>query len=304
MNIRIGTRGSALALAQTNLIIKELKNLYPDITIETTIIKTTGDTILDTKLAAIGGKGLFVKEIEEALLENTIDIAVHSMKDLPGIMPDGLMIGAIQKRERYEDVLITHNKCLFSELPLHGTLGTSSLRRQAQILAKRPDLTIKNLRGNVDTRIRKLHRKEYDGIVIAYAGLARLRLTHEITEILEWMLPAPCQGAVGIECRQDDIKIISLIQQLDHHTTRIAIEAERAFLTRIGGGCEIPMAALATITNETELHIRGLVASCSGNELITHEIAGNIDDRIQLGRTLADQILNNGGSRILKMLHR
>ena len=301
-SIIIGSRGSKLALVQSNLVMKQLKTRFPHLDCAIKIITTSGDKILTTSLSAIGGKGLFVKEIEEALLENTIDIAVHSMKDLPAVIPHELTIGAILPRERPEDVLLTTHKISFSQLPLGSLIGTSSLRRQAQLLAKRPDLTIENLRGNVDTRIKKLHRKEYDGIVIAYAGLARLNLTHEITEILDFMIPAPCQGAIGIECRQNNPEFFSLIQSLDDKKTRIVIEAERAFLEEIGGGCQIPMGAIAKITRDTHLHIQGFVSSSDGKACITQAMQGSIKENITTGKILAQNILKSGGRDILNKI--
>jgi hydroxymethylbilane synthase len=277
--ISIGTRGSKLALWQTEWIQSELKRLYPDLEIEINKIKTTGDKVLDVPLAKVGGKGLFVKEIEEALLEHEVDIAVHSMKDVPTEFPDGLHLAVICKRDDPRDAFISKIRNsrfefrIFSDLPVGAKVGTSSLRRSCQLLNVRPDLKIKQLRGNLDTRLRKLDEGQFDAIILAAAGIKRLGWGERITETLtpEISLPAIGQGAIGIECRVDDKFINRLIVPLNHKDTSICVRAERAFLKRLEGGCQVPIAAYARIERKeynSELVMDGLVGSISGDRII------------------------------------
>ena len=302
--ICIGTRGSKLALWQANFIKSEIKRLFPDIDVDLKIIKTTGDRITDRPLAMVGGKGLFVKEIESALLNNDIDIAVHSMKDMPGKLPQGLVIGAIPKRENPFDVLIAKDNCQLADYKKDFIVGTSSLRRASQIKHIRPDVKIESIRGNLDTRIKKLKSGEYDAIVLAAAGLIRLGQADEITQYLDEtiMLPAVGQGALCIETRQNDDIIAPIMEKLDHHDTRVCVTGERAFLKQIEGSCHIPVACFAKIVNQ-EIVLTALVASEDGRELIKEQIISPIKRVEDSGKTLADNLLAKGGKRILENLN-
>jgi len=301
--IRIGTRGSKLALWQANFIKSEIKSLFPDCDVELNIIKTTGDRITDQPLAMIGGKGLFVKEIETALLNNDIDLAVHSMKDMPGELPEGLVIGAIPKRENPFDVLISRDKTLLTEYKKGTKIGTSSLRRASQIKHVRPDVTIESIRGNLDTRIKKLKSGEYDAIVLAAAGLIRLGQKNEITEYLDEtiMLPAVGQGALCIETRENDGDIAFIMEKLDHLDTRICVTGERAFLKQIEGSCHIPVACFGKIKGN-KVVLTAVVASVDGTKLIKEQIISPIDKVERQGQRLADQVLEKGGKKILESL--
>lgn len=302
--IIIGTRGSQLALWQANHIKSEIENHFPEIKVELSIIKTTGDRITDRPLAMVGGKGLFVKEIENALLNKEIDLAVHSMKDMPGILPDGLIIGAIPERENPFDVLISKdNKTILNYLP-GAKVGTSSLRRASQIKHIRPDVQIESIRGNLDTRIKKLQSGEYDAIVLAAAGLKRLGQESVITEYLDdaAMVPAVGQGALCIETRQDDPDIQPVMDKLDHPDTRICVTGERAFLRQIEGSCHIPVACYGKIT-DIGVELTAVVASEDGQTLIREQITASVDQIESAGQQLADQVLENGGKEILESLN-
>ncbi|MBU8910233.1 MAG: hydroxymethylbilane synthase [Desulfobacterales bacterium] len=303
-NIRIGTRGSKLALWQANFIKSEIERLFPDFDVELKIIKTTGDRITDRPLAMVGGKGLFVKEIENALLNSDIDLAVHSMKDMPGKLPEGLVIGAIPKRENPFDVLISKNNCLLADYEKGAKIGTSSLRRASQIKHIRPDVTIESIRGNLDTRIKKLKSGEYDAIVLAAAGLRRLGQEKEITEYLDEaiMLPAVGQGALCIETRENDSDIALIMKTLDHHDTRICVTGERAFLKQIEGSCHIPVACFGKIIGN-EVILTAVVASENGKTLIKEQIVSPMKKVENSGQALADQILEKGGKKILEHLN-
>ncbi|MBU8848751.1 MAG: hydroxymethylbilane synthase [Desulfobacterales bacterium] len=303
-NIRIGTRGSKLALWQANFIKSEIERLFPDLDVELKIIKTTGDRITDRPLAMVGGKGLFVKEIENALLNSDIDLAVHSMKDMPGKLPEGLVIGAIPKRENPFDVLISKNNCLLADYEKGAKIGTSSLRRASQIKHIRPDVTIESIRGNLDTRIKKLKSGEYDAIVLAAAGLRRLGQEKEITEYLDEaiMLPAVGQGALCIETRENDSDIALIMKTLDHHDTRICVTGERAFLKQIEGSCHIPVACFGKIIGN-EVILTAVVASEDGKTLIKEQIVSPMKKVENSGQALADQILEKGGKKILEHLN-
>lgn len=301
--ITIGTRGSQLALWQTNWVKSRIENHYPGIEVEITIISTKGDRVLDVSLPKLGeqGKGLFTKELEDAIFERRVDLAVHSLKDLPTELPDGLGIGAICEREDVRDALIARDPVQsVSELPERAIIGTSSLRRQAQLRRARPDLVIEPVRGNVDTRIRKLDEGSFDAIVLAAAGLHRLGYAHRITEHLsaEFMLPAVGQGALAIETRADDAVVNEIVNSLDHEATRLACRAERAFLKGLGGGCLVPIAAHATIEAGTML-LTGLVASPDGAEALLDRQTGPSSDAEAIGQRLADELLSRGADRIL-----
>jgi hydroxymethylbilane synthase len=304
-NIRIGTRGSKLALWQACFIKSEIERLFPDLDVELKIIKTTGDRITDRPLAMVGGKGLFVKEIENALLARDIDLAVHSMKDMPGELPEGLAIGAVPKRENPFDVLISKDKCLLSDYKQGAKIGTSSLRRASQIKHVRPDITIVSIRGNLDTRIRKLKSGEYDAIVLAAAGLRRLDQENEITEYLDEtvMTPAVGQGALCIETRENDGDIALIMERLDHHDTRICVTGERAFLKQIEGSCHIPVACFGKIVDMDKVMLTAVVASEDGKQLIKEQIISPKDKVENSGQALASQILEKGGKKILEHLN-
>jgi len=300
----IGTRRSKLALWQAEWVHARLRELEPELAVSLKRIKTTGDKILDTPLASIGGKGLFVKEIEEALLRGEIDLAVHSMKDVPTRLPAGLEILAIPEREDPRDVLITRNKVSLARLVPGSRIGTSSLRRQAQLLHYRPDLSIQILRGNLDTRLRKLEAGEYDGIILAAAGIKRLGWSDRVTEYLspDVCLPAIGQGALALEGRTDDGFVREVVARLDHHPTRIAVTAERAFLERLEGGCQVPIAAHAAITNGT-LTLSALIAGVDGRRLVRDSVQGPMRDAHRLGVELAERLLARGGDEILKEIY-
>jgi hydroxymethylbilane synthase len=302
--IRIGTRGSQLALWQAKWIQKAIEEQWPDTRAELVIIKTTGDKILDVPLAKVGGKGLFVKEIEEALMDGRIDLAVHSMKDMPARLPHGLSIGAVPERENPLDALIAEHGESLNDLPQKARVGTSSLRRAAQLLYKRPDLNIEPLRGNLDTRLKKLSTTDLDAIVLATAGLNRLGFAQRITQILEpdVMLPAVGQGALCIENRTNDEIISPIISALDDAMTHTAVLAERAFLHRLEGGCQVPIAGHAVIDNDDRLTITGLVAELDGSRLIKKTISGPCNQADELGIELAESLLSKGAASILERL--
>jgi hydroxymethylbilane synthase len=304
LSVVLGTRGSKLAVHQSEWVQAQLHALAPHVTVTLRRIQTSGDRILDVPLAQIGGKGLFVKEIEEALLSGEIDLAVHSMKDVPTELPDGLEIICVPPREDPRDALISRDGKLFLDLPLGAKIGTSSLRRQSQLLHTRPDLTIAMLRGNLDTRLKKLHEGQFDAIVLAAAGLRRLAWAHEITEYLapQISLPAIGQGALGIEGRRDDAFIRSLLSGLDHAPSKIAVLAERALLHRLQGGCQVPIAAHATLIG-TKVRLEGVVASVDGKELIRDSVEGTIEDPESIGVQLAERLLARGGERILQGIY-
>ncbi len=310
--IIIGTRSSKLALWQAEFVKAELQKLYPEINIELNKIKTTGDKILNVPLAKVGGKGLFVKEIEEALLRKEADIAVHSMKDVPTEFPEGLHLAVICKREDPRDVLISRVQGSkfkiqnFKSIPHKAKIGTSSLRRSCQILNIRPDLIIEQLRGNVDTRIRKLDEGKYDAIILAAAGAKRLGLGNRITEFLsfEVSLPAIGQGAIGIECREDDEFVNRIILPLNHFETAICVKAERAFLKKLEGGCQVPIAAHAVFVEQDKISLDGLVGSIEGDRIIKGNKKGHISDAEKIGIELAEDILSRGAKLILDEVYK
>jgi len=300
--IIIGTRGSKLALWQANWIKDKLERLYPDLVIAIEKIKTTGDKITDAPLSRIGGKGLFVKEIEEALFKSRIDIAVHSMKDVPAELPEGLHIAAICERENPRDAIISNNNKSLKELPDGAVLGTSSLRRTVQLKAIRPDFNIKPLRGNVDTRINKLKNGDFDAIILAMAGIKRMGLENLITEVIseDTMIPAIGQGAIGIETRVDDEFINEIIKPLNHEDTAICVLAERAFLSIMGGGCQVPLACHAKIlkqNNKTTINIEGILGDPDGKwSIIRGSRNGSLSQANILAEDLARELLDKGGN--------
>ncbi len=302
--LRIGTRGSQLALWQANWVKETLVRRNPDLDVEIVKIKTTGDKILDVPLAKVGGKGLFVKEIETALLDNSVDLAVHSMKDVPTLLPDGLKIVAISEREDPRDVIISKEGRTLAQLQEGARIGTSSLRRQAQLAGYRPDLVMEPLRGNINTRLKKLRDGQYDAIVLAYAGVKRLGWEGEVTQVLDTdiMLPAIGQGALGIEARGDDPVTLERILFLNHSETSLCVRAERAFLHRLEGGCQVPIAAYATTDNGT-VTLTGLVAGVDGEKLIRMEVRSDEASAEEAGLELAEQILDSGGREILEEIY-
>ena len=299
----IGTRGSMLALWQTNWVKAELEKSHPQLAIEIKIISTKGDRILDVSLPKLGeqGKGLFTKELEDAMYAGEIDLAVHSLKDLPTELPAGLTLGAICEREDVRDAFIAAaGISSFGTLPIGARVGTSSLRREAQLRALRPDLQIMPMRGNVDTRLRKLDEGQYDAIILAAAGLRRLGYASRITEYLEAdvMLSAVGQGALAVECREEDESVNRLLQPLNHQPTRLACTAERSFLKGLGGGCLVPIAALCGVKTD-ELQLNGLVAKPDGSEMISGNRRAKLEDAELLGQLLAEDLLRRGARELL-----
>jgi hydroxymethylbilane synthase len=301
--LRIGTRGSMLALWQANWVKQTIEAQHSHLSVEIQIIKTKGDKILDVPLAKIGGKGLFVKEIEEALLDGGIDIAVHSMKDMPGDIPPGLCIGAVPERENPFDVLITSQDLCLKDLKSGARIGTSSLRRSAQLFHNRPDLNIVPLRGNLDTRLKKLDGHDLDGIILAAAGIHRLGLEDRITEYLpeDLLLPAAGQGALCIEIRSNDTLTTTAVAGLDHSPSRQVVLGERAFLHRLQGGCQVPIAAYGK-TDGATIILRGLVASLDGKNIIRDSVSGPEAKSEYLGIQLAERLLSKGADRLLEEL--
>jgi hydroxymethylbilane synthase len=302
--LRIGTRGSQLALYQANWVKEKLVQTHPHLKVTLITIKTTGDKIQDAPLAKIGGKGLFVKEIEEALIQGRIDLAVHSIKDVPTELPESLHLSAITKREDPRDVFISKDGTLLKDLPQRAKIGTSSLRRQAQLLHFRGDLELIPLRGNLDTRLKKLERMNLDGIVLAIAGVKRLGFEARITEVfpIEISLPAIGQGALGIETRKEDKWVEERIHFLNDPESAIAISAERSFLKRLGGGCQVPIAAFAKIV-DSNLRIDGLVGTTDGKRLVKHHLEGPAEEAESLGNELAEILLGKGAKEILEEVY-
>ena len=301
--IVIGSRGSQLALWQANWVKSELERLHSNTDIDIRIIATSGDIIQDVPLAKIGGKGLFVKEIEEALLANEIDLAVHSMKDVPMELPTELGISVITKRENPLDALISKNGEKLADLPQGATIGTSSLRRSSQLLKYRGDFKIHPLRGNVDTRLRKVEEGKYDAILLASAGLNRLGWANRITEEIshDILLPAMGQGALGIETRLDDTMIYDFISTLNHEQTHYAVSAERSLVGRLDGGCQVPIGAYARVEKGL-ITLKGLVASLDGEVIYKLENVGPVDDAINIGQELGSKLLKMGANEILEKL--
>jgi hydroxymethylbilane synthase len=303
-SLRIGTRGSKLALAQANWVKERLEERYPHLAVELVIIKTTGDKLQDVPLAQVGGKGLFIKEIEEALLAGQVDLAVHSLKDMPALVPERLAIAAVPPREDWRDAFISHNYDTLATIPPKGRVGTGSLRRRVQLLHLRPDLEVVPLRGNVDTRLRKMAEMGLEAIILAAAGLARLGLTHVSRSFLsaKEMLPAVSQGALGLETRAEDGRVRDLIAFLNDPVTHSAVRAERAFLARLEGGCVVPVAGLAQIQGDS-LTFEALIGDLEGQRLIRGEITGERAEADSLGHTLAERLLDQGGREILAQIY-
>jgi hydroxymethylbilane synthase len=302
--IRLGTRGSPLARQQAQWVKDRLEQRHPELKVELVTIKTKGDKILDVPLAQVGGKGLFVKEIEEALLSKRVDLAVHSMKDMPGDLPEGLRIGAVPVREDPRDVFLSPQKIALDQVPVSAKIGTGSLRRKAQLLGYRPDLEIIPLRGNLDTRIRKMETQGLAGIVLAAAGLHRLGWHHLISHYLEpeVCLPAVGQGALAIEVRADDDRLQQWITFLHHEESARCTRAERAFLQRLEGGCQVPLAGHARVHGE-RLLLAGLIADLDGKSIFKDQREGPIQDPEGLGRALADHLLGIGGRAVLDQVY-
>jgi hydroxymethylbilane synthase len=303
MTVRIATRRSALAMWQARHVSGLLTAREPGLEVQLLELMTRGDRILDVPLAEVGGKGLFVKEIEDALLRGEAQIAVHSMKDLPAVEPPGLVIAAVPLREDPRDALVSHGKKL-SELPRGARVGTASLRRSAQLQAMRPDLQIETIRGNVATRLRKID-EGFDAVVLAHAGLRRLGLADKVTQVFttEEMLPAVAQGALAIEARQDDAETLRRLSPLEDRTTRIQIEAERGFLRRLQGGCQVPIAGHAEVKGE-QVRLRGLVANLDGTVIIRGERSGLAVDAARIGEELANELLARGAGEILSTIEK
>lgn len=301
--IRIATRKSALALWQAEYVKAKLLHFHPDIHVELVPMSTQGDRILDTPLAKIGGKGLFIKELEVAMLNDEADIAVHSMKDVPVAFPEEFVLSTICERENPFDAFVSNKFKTLSELPIGAIVGTSSLRRQCQLRALRPDLNITDLRGNVNTRLAKLDNGDYDGIILASAGLIRLDMAQRIAQQIppEMSLPAVGQGAVGIECRADDTQLHELLAPLNHEQTAFRVRAERAMNTRLEGGCQVPIGGFAQIEGD-KLTLKGLVGKADGSEMLTASATGHATDCEAIGAQVAESLLAKGAGDILAQL--
>jgi hydroxymethylbilane synthase len=304
--LHIGTRGSLLALTQSEWVKAALERRWPECRVELKIIKTTGDKILDVPLAKVGGKGLFVKELEDALLEGAVDLAVHSMKDVPADLPHGLEIGAIPGREDPRDVLVSRTGQDLPSLPPNARVGTSSLRRAAQLKSIRPDIEIENLRGNLDTRLRKLQEGRYDAIVLAAAGIHRMGWQDRITAYLNptEFLPAIGQGALGIEIRSEDKAVRELLALLHDSDTAVAVQAERSLLKGLEGGCQVPIAGYAQVSDGRVVELTGLVASLDGKQIFRRTRSAPCDQAESLGRDLARELLDAGARSILDEIYR
>jgi hydroxymethylbilane synthase len=298
--LRLGTRKSKLALWQANFVKEKLEAL--GCKVEIVPITTTGDKILDAPLAKIGGKGLFVKEIENALLAGEIDLAVHSLKDVPITIPEGLTLSAITEREEPYDVLISRNGKKLEELPSGAVVGTSSLRRQVQIKRRRRDLRVEILRGNVDTRLRKLKEGLYDAIVLAYAGVKRMGLSGEISQVLEDFIPAVGQGSLAIETRADDERVINFVKVLNHEESWLRAVCERAFLRELQGGCQVPIGAYAWIEGDC-IKIKGFISDLEGERFLEGYEEGGLQEAEEVGKRLAQRLLREGGEEILKEIY-
>ncbi|MGD6853819.1 hydroxymethylbilane synthase [Bacillus infantis] len=298
--IIVGSRRSKLALTQTNWVMDQLKKIDDSFEFEVKEIVTKGDQILDVTLSKVGGKGLFVKEIEQAMLDEEIDMAVHSMKDMPAVLPEGLVIGSIPEREDHRDALISKGHQTLDQLEPGAVVGTSSLRRGAQLLAKRPDLEIKWIRGNIDTRLAKLETEEYDAIILAAAGLSRMGWTTDtVSEFLEpeVCLPAVGQGALSIECRESDKELLELLSKFTCGTTNQTVRAERAFLHKMEGGCQVPIAGYAVLNEQDEIELTGLVASPDGKKIYKEKVTGA--DPVEVGLRTAEKLIEKGAKKLI-----
>jgi len=303
VHIKVGTRGSKLALAQTNSVIEALKKVAPEIEVEICVIRTSGDIMQDVSLAQIGGQGVFVKEIEEALLARSIDLAVHSMKDVPGETPEGLIFVAVMKREDVRDVLVSRGNVKMEFMPKGAKIGTGSLRRAAQIKAMLPDVSIMPLRGNIDTRLKKIETENLTGVILAAAGMKRMGYLEKITQYLpvELMLPAVGQGALGLEIRMQDTQLSELCAKMNDEQTAAEVAAERAYLRALGGGCRLPIAAYGLLEGK-RLTLEGILAAPNGSTVIRDKVWGEIGQAEELGKKLADLILEKGGKRLLDLM--
>ncbi len=303
--IKIGTRASLLAVTQSTWVKNQIEAQYPQTSVELVKITTKGDKILDVPLAKVGGKGLFVKEIEDALLAEQVDLAVHSMKDVPTDLPDGLHVAIVPAREIPQDAFVSVHYKTVDELPQGATIGTSSLRRKAQLAALRPDLNIEDLRGNLDTRLRKLDEGQYDAIILAGAGLNRLGMQERITSLFspEQMLPAIGQGSLGLELRKSDTELLEGMQFLHDQKTAVTVAAERAFLLRLEGGCQVPIGAHATKEGE-DVTLTGLIASVDGTQILRETQTAPLEQAEELGKALAETLLGRGGKTILDEVYR
>ncbi|WP_404996116.1 hydroxymethylbilane synthase [Caldifermentibacillus hisashii] len=298
--IIVGSRRSKLAMTQTNWVIDQLKKIGAPFTFDLKEIVTKGDEILNVTLSKVGGKGLFVKEIEQAMLNKEIDIAVHSMKDMPAVLPDGLVIGTIPEREDPRDVLISKENRSLRDLPAGAIVGTSSLRRKVQILNIRPDLEIKWIRGNIDTRLKKLETEEYDAIILAAAGLSRMGWQAEV--VSEYLEPSDCipavgQGALAIECRKDDEEILQWLAKLNCPKTNRAVQAERAFLNKIGGSCQVPVGGYAVINDEDDVVLNAFVASGNGKTIFKETVVGK--DAVAVGEKAGERLMERGAGKLI-----
>ena len=304
MHLRAGTRSSRLAVWQTDLVTTRLRQAWPGLSVERVLITTLGDRIPDVPLPRLGGKGVFTRELEDALRAGTIDLAVHSLKDLPTAVPDGLAIGAILEREDPRDALVAASPVTIDTLPAGARVGTSSVRRRAQLLARRPDLDVRDLRGNVPTRVDRVLAGDLDAAILAVAGLTRLGLTAHIAEVLgtDLMLPAPGQGALAVQVRVDDERTGSLIALLDDGNTRLATTAERSLLAELEGGCQAPVGALATFTSSGIMRLEGLVIDLDGRDALRHMVEAPVTDRAAasaLGQAVAAGLRAGGAPAIL-----
>ncbi len=304
MPLRVGTRGSKLALTQSEWIKGKIEAQHPDVQVELVRVKTTGDKIVDAPLNKIGGKGLFVKEIEEALLSDRIDLAVHSMKDVPAALPEGLILTTFPEREDPRDAFVSTKYDGLEQLPQGARVGTGSLRRSAQLLHIRSDLELMPMRGNVDTRLQKLEAGEYEAIILAASGLRRLGLKDRISQALgvEQILPAIGQGALGLEVRRDDEETICRIHFLNHKETEITVKAERAFLTELEGGCQVPLAAFCRMENG-QLRLEGMVAELDGSKVLRDQMRGEVSEAEEMGIALARKLLTAGAAEILERIY-
>ena len=304
MKLKIGTRGSPLALWQASFVKSQIEAFSPELNIEIEIIKTSGDKLIDTPLSEIGGKGVFIKEIDEALILKKVDIAVHSLKDVPSILPSSLQIGAYIKRQDPSDVLVSKNGLKIDELSDGSKIGTGSLRRKSQILGLYPHLDIVPIRGNVDTRVNKLNTENLDGVVLAAAGLVRMGLEDKISQYFDpdFIVPAPCQGVISVHCRKDDTRIVDLLSEINDTTSEVSSNLERSFLNTIGADCNVPAACYAKIEDNTVVG-NALISDIDGKTIIRNKIKGRVDDSFTLGAKLATEILDNGGLDILESLN-
>ena len=303
MNLKIGTRESKLALTQTNFVAEIIKIIMPKADIEICIIKTSGDIMEDISLLKMGGKGVFVKEIEDALLSNAIDLAVHSMKDVPTEIPAGLEFAAILQREDVRDILASKDNRKIEQMPRGARIGTGSLRRASQLLAVLPDIAIIPLRGNLDTRLKKIETEKLAGVIVAAAGMKRMGFADRITQYIpvEIMLPAVGQGALGLEVRANDEELKNILAKINHASTYTEVTAERSFLRHLGGGCRLPIAALGKLEGD-KLSLEGLVADPQGSSIIRDKVQGAVFEAEELGKRLAEIILKRGGKKLLDLV--